>query len=62
MKEVVLGFPDLKSLLAFKQEIDVRVFEFNDLHLTLICACTEDDIELAKSKFGGFVLKGDSQV
>lgn len=59
MKEVVLGFPDLKSLLAFKDKIDVRVFEINNLHLTLICDCTEEHIALAKTKYGGIVLKGE---
>ena len=56
MEEVVIGFPDLKSLLAFKDAINARVFEISDIHFTLVCNCSQADIELAKSKYDGFLL------
>lgn len=50
-RQVTLQFPSLSNLKAFQLNINLLFFEINGTEKTLRCACTEEQIKLAKSKF-----------
>ena len=46
MKLVVLLFPSVDKLLRFELAVKPKVYEMNLARKTLLCCCTEDQIEL----------------
>ena len=53
---VTLQFPTLESLKAFQQNINLLFFELSAKERLLYCACTDEQIELAKTKFKAAVV------
>ena len=50
-RKVTLQFPSLDSLKTFQMKINLIFFEVSEKGKLLHCACTEDQIELAKFKY-----------
>ena len=57
MKEIVLQFPSLVSLIDFAISADGENCHMNLLRLTLSCCLETKDIELALNHFGATVLE-----
>lgn len=53
---VTLQFPTLDSLKAFQMKINLMFFEVSAKEKLLHCACTDDQIVLAKTKFRAVIV------
>lgn len=54
---VTLQFPSIERLWKFRLEIRSDDFEMNLNDRTIICRCTDKDIELALDKYKGSVVE-----
>ena len=55
MRTVTLVFPTIKALWSFIDLIDVKYTEVNIRTISLVCDCSDADLELAKRDFGATV-------
>ena len=55
VQKVTLVFPTLHQLWDFAQAIRANTTEINSTTRTLICDCNDEDITLAKEKYGAVV-------
>lgn len=53
---VTLQFPSLENLKAFQIKINLMFFEVSAKGKLLHCACTDDQVELAKSNYKASVV------
>jgi hypothetical protein len=60
MKKTTLVFPTVQALWQFKASIQTNNVEIIISTKTLICECTERNVDLAISKFGAEVFEDDT--
>jgi hypothetical protein len=60
MELVFFQFPTIRDLWKFRVEVNSLMFEINFLHLTLICECTDADLDLAVKKYKAKVITKES--
>ena len=51
MELIFFQFPTIRDLWKFRVEVNSSMFEINFMHLTLICECTDADLDLAVKKY-----------
>ena len=52
LEKITLVFPSLNQLWGFVREAKINYSEFNAADFTLLCNCSEADLEVAKEKYG----------
>lgn len=57
MKLVVLLFPSVEKLLRYQLAVKPKVYEMNLTRNTLLCSCTEEEIELGSYVYGAGCLE-----
>ena len=60
MELVFFQFPTIRDLWKFRVEVNSTMFEINFLHLTLICECTDADLDLAVKKYKAKIISKES--
>lgn len=60
MKLVFFQFPTIRDLWKFRVEVNALMFEINFLRLTLICECTDADLDLAVKKYKAKIISKES--
>lgn len=61
-RKVTLQFLTLDSLKSFQMKINLMFFEVSAKGKLLHCACTDEQISLAKTMFGAVVVDKDEVV
>jgi len=61
-RNVVLEFPDLKTMVDFTLNVDAHNFEQIRSRFILICELTEADIALARLKYNAVVIEDKKSV
>ncbi len=57
-KGIALRFPDMYKLWQYAQKLTSKSFEVNTHTNTLICDCSEKEINLAITVYGAKILEG----
>lgn len=56
-QQVILKFPSVETLVAFSREALLRYYELNSSTCILRSECTQQDIELACTRFAAAVVQ-----
>lgn len=61
MELVFFQFPTIRDLWKFRVEVNALMFEINFLRRTLICECSDEDLDLAVSKYSAKIITKESE-